>query len=87
MNIELPYTNIYELRGCLAKTYPVFKSMGVDKNKMCSSIKNSEKNIKKQPLRSIISDYFLTNSISRASLTMQECSKARHANLTTKAAE
>ena len=87
MNIDLPYSNLYELRTCLAQAYPVFKEKGVVRNQMCSSINISEKNIEKQSFRAIISDYFLTNSISRASLTMHECSKTRGANSSAKAAE
>lgn len=87
MNIDLPYSNLYELRTCLAQAYPVFKEKGVVRNQMCSSINISEKNFEKQSFRAIISDYFLTNSISRASLTMHECSKTRGANSSVKAAE
>lgn len=87
MNIDLPYSNLQGLRTCLAEAYPVFKGKGVIENQMCSSMNISEKNIEKQPFRAIISDYFLTNSISRASLTMHECSKTRSANLSARAAE
>lgn len=87
LKIELPYSDLNSLRDCLKQNYPIFKQKGIIKNSMTSIIDNSEKNIEKQPLRSIISDYYLTNSISRASPTMHECSKTRNAVFSAQAAE
>lgn len=76
---ELPFYDLESLRDQMVKNHPVFASIGLkeshlDLQKYTGA---TSKNIEKQPVMSIISDYFLTNSISRASSTMQECSKLR----------
>ena len=76
---ELPFYDLESLRDQMVKNHPVFASIGLQESNLDLQKYTgaTSKNIEKQPVMSIISDYFLTNSISRASSTMQECSKLR----------
>ncbi|CAI3929231.1 NADH dehydrogenase/NADH:ubiquinone oxidoreductase 75 kD subunit (chain G) (NuoG) (PDB:1C4A) [Commensalibacter communis] len=78
--VEQPYQNLETLRQYMTEVNPVFAQCGLVKNSVAVSVGDgAQGNFEKQPLTAVISDYFLTNSISRASLTMNECSKLRYA--------
>lgn len=78
--VDLPYHNIESLRAYMAEINPVFAQSKLVRNSVDINLGNNpQENVDKQGLRAVISDYFLTNSISRASLTMNECSKVRYA--------
>ncbi|MDI2090378.1 NADH-quinone oxidoreductase subunit NuoG [Commensalibacter oyaizuii] len=79
--VDLPYHDLQSLQDYMVKINPVFAQVGLQHNAMDISIANAaEGKFENQGLKSNISDYFLTNVISRASLTMNECSKVRYAS-------
>ncbi|MDI2113508.1 NADH-quinone oxidoreductase subunit NuoG [Commensalibacter nepenthis] len=80
LSVEHPYRDLETLRHYMAEVNPVFAQCGLVKNSVNVSVGDGvQGNFEKQELRAVISDYFLTNSISRASVTMNECSKLRYA--------
>lgn len=80
LSVEQPYHDLETLRLYMAEVNPVFAQQGLVKNSVDVSVGDAvQGSFEKQGLNAVISDYFLTNSISRASLTMNECSKLRYA--------
>jgi NADH-quinone oxidoreductase subunit G len=74
-DIELPYSNLNEIRCIMRNTNPVFKNTnGLIRNDL---IKNplKQKNFTKDIFDNQPSNYYLTNSICRNSITMRKCSQ------------
>jgi len=73
--IELPYSNLNEIRDIMCKTNSVFKNTGnLIRNDL---IKNplKQRNFTKDIFDNKPSNYYLTNSICRNSITMRKCSQ------------
>lgn len=86
----LPYDNIGALRAELAKQNPIFADINGE------ILKSNDPELRllgvsghsdNSPITNIIDDYFLTNPISRASLTMAKCSALREGQKQKVAAE
>ncbi len=76
MNRVLPYDNLGALREKLFEDHPSFMSLGMiaEKADFDSSTLGRKSTLSKAPLKSPISDFYMTNPIARASNVMAECS-------------
>ena len=81
----LPYDDIDALRARLARQNPVFARLGLARFGATDQAGPGGSAIPPAPgaapLQAAVSDYYLTNPISRASLTMAECSRIAPASL------
>ncbi|HEX8570144.1 MAG TPA: NADH-quinone oxidoreductase subunit NuoG [Caulobacteraceae bacterium] len=90
LGAKLPYDSLEELRARLFAEHPTFGRVdympssggGLDLDRL-----GVDGDISGEPFRSPIEDYYLTNPIARASVTMAECSAARGGRATLMAAE
>jgi NADH-quinone oxidoreductase subunit G len=77
----LPYDDLEGVRAALERANPVFARAGLPRfggnEKTGPDAGGAE--LSATPFLHTISDYYQTNSISRASLTMAECSRVYHA--------
>ena len=76
----LPYDSVESLRARMAEVNPVFSNAGTEiapapQSVTESSVSKGTAEFNNARIRPVIDDYYQTNSISRASLTMAECSR------------
>jgi NADH-quinone oxidoreductase subunit G len=69
----LPYDSLLDLRQRIVSEWPVLGSLDVLPNAPWGSFGKSGK-LLKLPFKNTIKDFYMTNVITRASTTMQECS-------------
>jgi len=74
MGKTLPYDAIYQLRARLANEFPQFGKIGEVVSSEWSAF-GVAGDVKNHPFHSPIDNYYMTNSISRLSPTMAECTK------------
>lgn len=81
LNCALPFDDIYGLRERMSEVSPSFRKYGLVEN--CSSslvgIKSLETGVYSNsgaPFKESIKDFYFTDPISRASITMAKCSRA-----------
>ena len=68
----MPFNNLSELRSQICIMNPIFKEFNILHNNNFSSFGKSG-NILDEPLIDLIDNFYMTDSISRASETMAEC--------------
>ncbi len=73
LSLDVPFNDIYELRQEMSKINPIFNQLNVlHKNEFKDFGKSGE--ILNEPIIDLIKNFYMTDSISRASKTMSECS-------------
>jgi len=73
MSINMPFNNLFELREQICIDNPIFKALNtLHKNPFPSFGKSGQ--ILDKPIKDLISNFYMTDPISRASKTMAECS-------------
>ncbi len=73
----LPYDDLFALRQAMVETTPTLgriDQIGVDEGTFDLGAIGTSGNVDATPFVSAVSDYYLTNSVARASKTMAECS-------------
>ncbi|CAK7192230.1 NADH-quinone oxidoreductase chain 3 [Commensalibacter sp. Nvir] len=81
LNLDMPFIDLDSLRNYMADVNPVYQSLGLmNSEKENFTIEKRKNDFENQRFTSVISDYFLTNSINRASPTMNECSLLRRSS-------
>jgi NADH-quinone oxidoreductase subunit G len=76
----LPFDSLSELRSQIFRNFPHLAALGTVKTADRSSVGQAARSggtISREPFRTAITDFFLTNPIARASRVMAECSRAR----------
>jgi NADH-quinone oxidoreductase subunit G len=71
----LPYDDLDALRARLDRQNPVFGRVGLARFGASDTVGPASGDLDAASLKSAVPDYYLTNPISRASLTMAECSR------------
>ena len=75
----LPYNDINGVRDRMAVINPVFARVGLQRFGCTDSSGprggDKPEHVGDMPFRDVVSDYYLSNPISRASLTMAECAR------------
>lgn len=81
LGVTLPYDTLDELRAKMIADHPTFGQVdyapGAAKIGFDPALLGAEGPMSKEPLRSPITDFYLTNPIARASPTMAECARLR----------
>jgi NADH-quinone oxidoreductase subunit G len=75
-DVDLGYNTLSELRAQMEKSYKGFKNIGLRQDIEWKEFANDGKNVNigDAPFINIITDYYLTDPIARASETMNKCS-------------
>ncbi len=74
LGIQLPYNTIEDVRSRLVKVNPLFDEL--DKVQRAKWVEfNKEGDLSPEPFKSIIENFYMTDSISRHSITMAKCTR------------
>lgn len=79
LGIKMSLDSLQDVRSMLAKESPVFANIDQALEAEFVTFKSSVKLLKK-PLKKISTNYYMTDSISRASVTMAKCAQAQSLN-------
>ena len=74
LNNQLKFNNILELRNDIVNKYPFIKEINILPNKLDLNFSSSNK-IKSRVINYNISNFYMTDSISRSSINMSNCTK------------
>ena len=81
LKMDFGFEDLASLRAALAEEYPVFANIDqVAKGKSLpqkTSAKSQKEGLKKEALKKIAKNYYMTDQISRASVTMAKCAAAQ----------
>ena len=81
LNIDSSYKNFNELRALMFQTYPHLKRLDLITNANQSRYKDVAAKFVDEPLKSNIKNFYMTDSVSRLSKVMAECSKRSISNV------
>jgi len=89
LGAKLPYDDLSELRARLIDEHPTFGQVGYVRSGAALDLSQlgSDGQLGDRPFEHPLSDFYQTNPIARASVTMAECSAARSGRASLMAAE
>jgi NADH-quinone oxidoreductase subunit G len=76
LNLKISFSSLQDVRQLLAKENPVFANIDKVLPAEFITYKSSAK-LHKNPIKKVPTNYYMTNSISRSSVTMAKCVQAR----------
>ena len=74
MGIESEYKSLHDLRNLMFNQYPNLKNINECKSEKTFNVSNISRNFSKNDILSNISNFYMTDSVSRNSPTMSSCS-------------
>jgi NADH-quinone oxidoreductase subunit G len=75
LGLKIEASNIDTIRNAIAQEYPVFDQIGVLRKEICSEFKvDPEAKLSSDPIKPQTEDYYMTDTVSRVSVTMAQCS-------------
>jgi NADH-quinone oxidoreductase subunit G len=75
LGLKMPFSDLATLRKYMSARLPIFNNIGQITKADIAPIVVESKNLDSAPLAKIVSNYYMSNVISRASPTMLECAK------------
>jgi NADH-quinone oxidoreductase subunit G len=77
LDLGMPFKNLADIRNMLAKENAVFANIGTVIPTNFIGFKSSVK-LLKRPLEDVLTNYYMTDPISRSSVTMAKCVQAQN---------
>ena len=75
LNHPLPFDTLDELRGNLRRSYPSMLALNTLTASKWDGFKPNEGKVDPAPITNVVSNFYMTNSITRASETMAQCTE------------
>ena len=72
----LPFDNMVELRSAIVEKHPALSHIDEQQAGALSALPNNVPHLSNEPLEPLVTNFYMTDPISRASKTMAECSSA-----------